>query len=131
MGKLKDMFATQIREYSNYEKKLRWEQTKPSFINLKTDIKKVNELGIKEFDLVVTNVLNITDKRRIITKVENFDENGLITKIFCPTCGNVLILNRHWNAFICENGHKKEIYEIKDMECKRPKQIMQLIEEDW
>ena len=130
MGKLKDMFSTQIKEYGNYEKKLRWEKTKPKFINFDITLQKIKEVGIHEFDIVVTNILDLKDKRKIITKAKETNSKGMITKIICPDCGKELKLNTHWNAYICNGEHEKKIYEIKNIEYKRPKNIVHL-ENGW
>jgi len=131
MGKIKDMFATQIKEHKNYEKKQRWEKTKPRFIYYDITLQKVNDVGLQELDIVVTDILDINDKRRIITKAKTFDENGLILKITCPICGKDVKLNKHWNAFICDSTeHEKKVYEIKNIEYKVPKKIVE-IGEEW
>jgi len=130
MGKLKDMFNTQIKEYGNYEKKKKWKKTVPKFINYDITMYKIKDVGLQKFDVIVTNLLDIKDKRRIITKVKEMDDNGLILSIFCPFCGNTLKLNKHWNAYICCNNNGKHIFEIKDIEYERPKKIVEL-EEGW
>jgi len=130
MGKIKDMFATQIKEFGKYEKKKIWLSTEPKFIRYNIGYGQIEEIGLNNFDVSVTNLLNIADKSKIITNVNSIDEKGLILSIKCPVCGKDIELNRHWNAYLCFNSeHGRMIFEISNIEYERPKQIMELEEE--
>ena len=101
MGKLKDMFDSQIKGFGKHEKKKRWLKTMPKFINFNITVDQMKEIGISQFELRVTDLLDVEDKRQIFTKAAKVDENGLILNIKCPFCGEELSLNKHWNAYFC------------------------------
>jgi len=129
MGKLKDMFGGQIKEYSKHRKKKKWEKTEPKFINFDITLKQIKENGLLRYDLMVTNLLDIKDRRSISTKAVETNEKGLITKILCPFCGKELKLNRHWHAYFCTNKEKK-ILEITDIRYDKPKEIKEIKEDE-
>lgn len=134
MGKLKDMFNTQIKEFGQHEKKKGWEKTIPKFINFDIPIDNVNYHGLDAYDLSVTNLLDTKNEKCFLTKAEEIDDNGLILNITCPSCGKNVKLNKHWNAFICSCGQDKKVYEISSIESvmsKRPKQVVELEDDGW
>jgi len=130
MGKLKDMFSSQIREYGRYEKKKKWEQTTPKFINHNITPLDIETIGLSNFKVIVTDILDTEDKRHIFTKVSNVDRGGLILSIKCPFCSNDIVLNKHWNAYMCSNGHSKKIFEIVNIEYTTSMRIKEL-EDGW
>ena len=134
MGKLKDMFNTQIKEFSRYEKKKRWEKTIPKFTNFHIPIDNVNYHGLDAYDLSVIDLLDTKNEKCFLTKAKEIDDSGLILNITCPNCGENIGLNKHWNAFICSCEQDKKIYEISSIESvmnKRPKQVVELKDDGW
>jgi len=98
-------------------KKEKWEQTIPSFRNLKIDISfKYNFESIR---LIITDILHIENRPKF-SKIINISPKGgtfIITQIKCPFCNKIINLNKYWNSYICESeDHEKKIYEITSVE---------------
>jgi len=99
--------------YRRKMKKERWEQTSPSFKNFKID--NHFKTHINDIRITVTDILQIKERERFskISEVSPHGSNYLITSIICPICRNPILLNKHWNSFICDNPiHERKIYEI-------------------
>lgn len=116
------------KAYRRKMKKQRWEKTVPSFKNLGMTVKCADFTD--EINLVVTNLLEIEEKAVYakINGVSEFGSNYLISSIKCPFCHKPLIINRHWNCFICSGGeHERKVFEI--LRVKMPNEIQKIVEE--
>jgi len=133
MGKrLSESIKLIEKDYHLKVRKAKWEQTLPTFRNLEIDISYKNNYD--DLILSITDILNVEDKRLITTKIKHISQyrsNYIISNIQCPCCGKNIPINKLWNCYICECDGTKKIFEIKDVWYPKPKQIVELPNNDY
>lgn len=81
----------------------------------------INEYAnyIDEFRITVMDLLG-EEELKIFTKIHNVTPHGsnfLISSIVCPYCKRTVVINKHWNCFICtDKEHGKKVFEILAVE---------------
>ena len=68
-------------------------------------------------NVYVMDSLDATKKLKAeVIKTKTKQHREIIESLACPVCGNPMIWDSKWEAFICEKHGKKAIYEIVDEE---------------
>lgn len=116
MGKrLTESFRLQQKANRRKEKADREALEVPTFKNL--DISYDFADNCKNIMVEVVDLLSKTEKDvPMITNIQTNCAQGqtyLITSIICPICKKEILLNKHWNCFICNaREHEKAIFNI-------------------
>jgi len=118
MGKrLTQAFKLLEKDYRLKVKKERWDKGIPTFKTF--DIPFELRKSLEDITLYVTDVLNVespTRESRVI-KVDKKGSTYMITSIVCPVCNQILVINKHWHCYFCEDiSHGRKIFEITKVE---------------
>lgn len=112
--KLRDIYKMQILSVKRKAKKDKVNAQVPTFKNLEIDYSRTND---KNINIVVTDILNATEKnyKTVVLATDKKGSTFIVKKIRCPICKATLVLNEHWQCFICQQNeqHPKKCFEIQ------------------